>query len=103
VAAQRSHFLATDLDFFVVSTARPLALDDRRRSSVTLGWRLDDRFRHVARFWQDPAVADVDVNLTCERCPLTPAQCGDRVAEATVVAGLQARDAKRAALRTLDA
>ncbi len=101
LAAQRSHFLDSGQDFFVVSAARSLALDARRRSAVTLGWRLDSSFRRQVRFWNDPQVAKTEVNLTCERCGLTSGQCSDRVAEPTAIAEREALEAKRSAARAL--
>ncbi len=32
------------------------------------------------QFWNDPGIAEVDVNETCERCGLTQEECQDRVA-----------------------
>jgi transcriptional regulator with XRE-family HTH domain len=80
VSAQRSHFLDDDAEFFVIAMARPLALSDRANSSVSLGFLVDDAFRERVRFWDDPAVPRVDVNLTCERCRLTPKECRERAA-----------------------
>ncbi len=84
VVAQRSHFLDEDAEFFVVAMARPLALAEERNSSVTLGFRLDEAFRRQARFWDDPAVPRIDVNLTCERCGLAPEACAERAAEPAI-------------------
>jgi transcriptional regulator with XRE-family HTH domain len=80
VTAQRSYFLDEDAEFFVIGMARPLALSAGANSSVSLGFRLDDAFRERVRFWNDPAVPRVEVNLTCERCRLTPEQCRERAA-----------------------
>ena len=80
VAAQRSHFLDEGAEFFVIAMARPLALSDRANSSVSLGFLLDDTFRERVRFWNDPAVPRVEVNLTCERCRLSPEECRERAA-----------------------
>ena len=102
VRAQRSRFLDSGREFFVVSTARPLALDRHRASSVTLAWRLDARFRKTVRFWNDPEVPTRDVNLTCERCPLLEEDCSERAAPATMPARRQSRQAKEAALAALD-
>ena len=80
MTAQRSHFLDDDAEFFVIAMARPLALSDRANSSVSLGFLVDDAFRERVRFWDDPAVPRADVNLTCERCRLTPTECRERAA-----------------------
>jgi hypothetical protein len=55
VAAQRSHFLDDDAEFFVIAMARPLALSDRANSSVSLGFLVDDAFRERSGS-DDPAV-----------------------------------------------
>jgi XRE family transcriptional regulator, fatty acid utilization regulator len=80
VTAQRSHFINVDAEFFVITMARPLALASDSTSSVSIGFRLDERFKARVRFWDDPQVPRVDVNLTCERCPLPPAECSERAA-----------------------
>jgi transcriptional regulator with XRE-family HTH domain len=103
LAAQRSRFLTADSEFLVVSSARALALDQSQRSSVTVGWRLDHRFERAARFARDPAIPEVDVDLTCERCPLSDDLCGDRVAQPRVVAATRGREAKERALASLNA
>jgi hypothetical protein len=82
VVAQRSRFVDEDAEFFVVAMARSLALAEDRNSSVTLGFRLDDAFRRRARFWDDPSVPRVEVNLTCERCRLP--ECAERAAEPAI-------------------
>jgi transcriptional regulator with XRE-family HTH domain/Zn-dependent peptidase ImmA (M78 family) len=80
VGAQRSFFLNEQAEFFVIAMARPLALAPGTNSSVSIGILLDDNFKRSVRFWQDPAVPRVEVNLTCERCPLKPAECRERAA-----------------------
>jgi hypothetical protein len=80
VASRRTRFLGYDQEFFVVSMARPLALDSDLLSSVTLGIRIDDAFRRRVRFADDPTIPREEVGFTCERCPLTSEQCRERVA-----------------------
>lgn len=83
VRAQRSHFLNEGSDFFVLSTARPLALRPGTLSCVSIGFLMDDAFRRTVRFANDPAIENMTVNLTCERCPLAPDECRERVAPPT--------------------
>ena len=78
--AQRSYYMDNDAEFFVLSTARPLALQSNTNSCVSLGFLINDTFRETVQFWNDTRIPRSDVNLTCERCPLTEAQCTDRVA-----------------------
>ena len=77
--------LDQDIQFFVLALGRPLALDPSARSSVSIGFLLDDRCKRTLRFWNDPVVRQVDVNLTCERCRLLEEECTDRVAPPVIV------------------
>jgi transcriptional regulator with XRE-family HTH domain len=101
VAAQRSQFLDADVEFFVIATARPLALTSGANSSVSLGLLLDDNFKRTVRFWDDPAVPRVLVNLTCERCPLTANECPERAAPPAVYLHLADQARKEHALDQL--
>jgi hypothetical protein len=80
VAAQRSRFLESDAEFFVITVARSLALTEGTNSSISLGFLINEAFKKTVRFWDDAAVPRLEVNETCERCGLTEAQCRDRVA-----------------------
>jgi hypothetical protein len=80
IAAQRSRFINSNEEYFRFALARPLALSQGSSTCVTLGWPLDDTFKRTVRFWDDPAVPRVDVNITCERCGLSAAACSDRAA-----------------------
>jgi XRE family transcriptional regulator, fatty acid utilization regulator len=99
--AQRSHFLDENAEFFVIAMARPLALTDRANSCVSLGLLVDDALRERVRFWDDPSVPRVEVNLTCERCRLTPAQCRDRAAPPTLEERQRQQTRKEDAVRRL--
>ena len=93
---QRSRFLSHDVEFLVIAMKRPLALDPQAHSSVSIGFLLDERTKRVLRFWKDPAIEQVDVDLTCERCPLTRDECAERVAPPEVIR-LQSRQRDREA------
>lgn len=84
VAVQRSVFFEQGVEFFVIACSRPLALDRQVRSSVSIGFVLDSRFKRRVRFWDDPEVSRLEVHLTCERCRLTEAECQERVAPAVL-------------------
>ncbi len=101
VGVQRSEFLEPQAEFFVVSMARPLVLGPGSHSCVSLGFLLDDDFRHRVRFWDDPEIPRIRVNLTCERCHLTAAQCADRVAEPVLASRRDEQREKRQALADL--
>jgi transcriptional regulator with XRE-family HTH domain len=103
VRVQRSRFIdqpapakAEDATFFEIALARPLALTEGTNTAVVLGLLADERFKRTVRFWNDPAVPTVDVNLTCERCPLPPDVCEVRAAPPTVL-DERARQARREA------
>ncbi|MFQ6113027.1 MAG: helix-turn-helix domain-containing protein [bacterium] len=80
IAAQRSRFIESEAEFFTVTLARPLALNEEANSSMSLGFLINDEFKGAVRFCDDPGIPRVDVNETCERCGLSQAQCHDRVA-----------------------
>ena len=101
VAAQRSRFLNEDATFFVVAVSRPLSLTEGVRSCVSLGFLVDEGFRERVRFWDDPQVPEIAVNLTCERCGLTPEECQDRVAPPTIFGQEREREAQARALAEL--
>jgi transcriptional regulator with XRE-family HTH domain len=101
VTAQRSYFLDEEAEFFVIAIARPLALSQGAHSSVSLGFLVDDAFREKVRFWDDPAVPRLPVNLTCERCALTAAECGDRAAPPSLHETEQQQQRKEEALSRL--
>jgi transcriptional regulator with XRE-family HTH domain len=81
---QRSTFLDAGAEFLVITLARPLALASDATSSVSIGLVLDDACKRTVRFWDDPVIPRELVNLTCERCPLAPADCRERAAPPAV-------------------
>jgi len=106
VHAQRSYFLNEEAEYFVLSVARPLALQPGTNSCVSIGFLMNDAFKSSMTCWRDASIPTVDVNLTCERCPLPPEHCTDRVAPPTIYEEEsdqrrkeEAVDALRAALR----
>ncbi len=107
VMAQRQHFVAgvggspADADFFAVAVARPLALAPGTNSAVALGLRRTRATARRVQVWSDPALPDVDVGLTCERCPI--ADCAVRAASASVLAAEATAARRAAALGTLGA
>ncbi len=101
VAAQRSRFVDSDAEFFSITLARPLVLTEGTNSSITLGFLINDAFKKVVRFWDDPAVSRVEVNETCERCSLSEAQCADRVAPAVIHQKQQSQETREKVLSRL--
>lgn len=82
VAAQRSLFISQQKTFFNFAVVRPRSLGQNSNTAMTLGFLIDERFKETAAFWQDPAVPEMEVHETCERCPLT--DCSSRAAEPTL-------------------
>jgi len=101
VAVQRSHFVAEDADFLMISLSRPLVLDPGVRSSVTIGFLLDRACKQTVKFWQDPEIPRRQVGLTCERCPLPRDDCAARVAEPTIYRHQRLQEEKQRALAEL--
>jgi XRE family transcriptional regulator, fatty acid utilization regulator len=84
VALQRAFFVESQQEYFVITLARPFALQPSYHSSVSIGFLMNAAFKETVRFWNDPAIERINVNETCERCGLSAAHCRDRVAEADV-------------------
>ncbi len=80
VDAAYQHFQSEEAEFLVLTASRPLALSPGARSTVALGVLADDALRETLRFAADPALERLEVDLTCERCPLPTAACAERVA-----------------------
>jgi transcriptional regulator with XRE-family HTH domain len=91
VRAQRSYFLNEEAEYFVLSVARPLALQPETNSCVSIGFLMNDAFKERVACWRDDAIPQVDVNLTCERCPLPQEDCTDRVAPPSIYEEEQAQ------------
>lgn len=101
VNARRLRFLDAGAEFLVVSIARPLALTEGTNTCVSLGLLVDDDLKRALHFVDDPAIERIDVNLTCERCSLTAAECSDRAAPANVVGSRRSTERREAALQEL--
>ena len=101
VRAQRSYFLNEEAEYFVLSVARPLALRPGTNSCVSIGFLMNETFRDRIACWQDEAIPQVDVNLTCERCPLPRDACADRVAPPTLYEDEQAQQRRVTAVEEL--
>lgn len=87
---QRAAFIDTDEEYLCIAVAKPGYPTIGRNVSVTLGVQLDDHARQTIRFWNDPAIPLVKVNVTCERCSLS--NCAERAAPPSV---LQKREERR--------
>jgi hypothetical protein len=103
VRVQRSRFLEEDAEYFVLSMARPLALQPGTNSGVSVGFLMNEPFREQVQCWRDDTIPSVEVNLTCERCPLPHERCSDRVAPPRIHEAEMKEERKEAAVEELRA
>lgn len=80
ISAQRSEFDEDSGVFFNIAIARPMSINENKNSGMTLGFKINRKFKDNTRFWNDTQVPKVQVNETCERCSLTNDQCKERSA-----------------------
>ncbi len=76
---QRSRFYGSDAEYLVISLGRTMLSQKNTNYSVAIGFTLNKDLKKRIRFWQDPGIPSDEVNVTCERCPIT--NCKERVAE----------------------
>ncbi|WP_054686167.1 hypothetical protein [Rhodothermus marinus] len=74
-------------------------LTPEQNACVAIGFLLDAHCREQVHFAQDPTLPDLEVNLTCERCPLD--DCAERAAEPEVYRAQEAQREREAALEAL--
>ncbi|RMG93309.1 MAG: XRE family transcriptional regulator [Chloroflexi bacterium] len=103
VGVQISEFLESQERFLCLGFARPLVLSPNVNSSVIVGFRVTPDLKQVVRFLDDPAIPHVIIHETCERCPLTEAQCQVRAAEPTQLREAQIDRERRLAINELGA
>lgn len=99
IKAQFSKYYNTDSIYFNLAIARPLQLRSNTMSCVTLGMRMNRSFEGLVAFRNDPALKEVTVNNTCERCGWM--DCPDRAAEPVEFLKNSAEEIKKADLRKL--
>jgi XRE family transcriptional regulator, fatty acid utilization regulator len=101
IRGERAHFVPEEAEFFVISAARPLFLQEGVNTCITLGLLMDDAFKEKVRFWNDPGVRRRQVGMTCERCPLLPEECSVRAAPPVILEAERRRTRRVAALEAL--
>lgn len=97
IEAQRSHYYGTDDEYLCFTLARTDYPQRGKNVSVTLGLRITEELRRKIAFVDDPAIPQVVVNTTCERCPIT--DCEVRAAAPVVVEQRERYRAMREALK----
>lgn len=85
VGVQMSEFVESQDKFLCLGFSRELSLSPGVTSSVIVGFRVEPDLKNTIRFAQDPAIPQVIINETCERCPLTAEQCRERAVEPTIL------------------
>jgi transcriptional regulator with XRE-family HTH domain len=84
IVVQRALFVERQEEYFILTLARPFALQPSYHSSVSIGFLLNTQFKETVRCWNDDTIERVQVNETCERCGLSASQCHDRIAPPTI-------------------
>ena len=92
VGVQMSEFVESGDKFLCIGFSRPLRMMSEIASSVIVGFRVDTELHNVIRFAADPAIPQLLINETCQRCRLTADQCQERAAPPLI---LQAEDRAR--------
>jgi transcriptional regulator with XRE-family HTH domain len=80
--AQRSEYFLQEETYLCLSIARSDYPAPGQSTSITMGMLLDKNLKRKVRFAKDPALENLSVGSTCERCPLT--DCEDRAAQPTL-------------------
>jgi hypothetical protein len=101
ITLQRSHFVTEDAEFLILTQSRPLALSDDAQSAVSVGFLVDRSLRARVKYLEDTSIPRVEVGLTCERCPLSAADCSERVAEPSLLRAKLLRERQEQALLRL--
>jgi hypothetical protein len=99
IDVQRSHYHGTNDEYLCITLARTGYPRPGRNVSVTLGFLVNDKMRETIAWHDDPAINTVEVNTTCERCPIT--DCQERAAEPIIVIKREKYQRIKAALKEL--
>lgn len=101
VGIQMSEFVETQDKFLCLGFSRELSLSPGVTSSVIVGFRVEAELKNTIRFAYDPAIPQVIINETCERCPLTAEQCRERAVEPTILWEQHKQRDRKLALREI--
>ncbi len=102
IGVQVSEYLDQKSWFLCFGFAREMPLEGFDSCGI-IGFRIEPNLRNTIRFSADPAIPQVTINETCERCSLSEAQCSLRAAPPTTVERESGRLARRKALQELRA
>lgn len=101
VGIQRSRFLESKKQFLCFGFSRRNNLPPYEANSIILGLRIDADLAREVKFAADDHIPEALLNETCERCPLSPADCSERAAPPTHWRQKQAVTRRQADLETL--
>lgn len=68
--AHKARFADTDESYLCVAVAKPGQPTHETNIGVMIGILLDDHAKRIIHFHNDPAIQEVTVNVTCERCAI---------------------------------
>lgn len=95
--AQLSKYWETELEYFILTVAKPNSPNVKESTSVSLGILLDDNAKRLFRFLGDPNLKSKVVNTTCERCSMF--DCGERAVAPFVIEKMnEAKEVEKALL-----
>lgn len=81
VGTQKSKFFKTNDEYLVITIAK--AAGPTKNVSITMGILLDESTRQKINFINDPIFKNIEVNTTCERCPIE--DCTERASAPVVI------------------
>lgn len=96
---QRASFLNTGEEYLCIAVAKTGFPNIGKNVSVTLGVLLDEQAKKTIRFWNDPAIPQITVNITCQRCALK--ECSERAAPPDFVMKREKRKKMQELIRKL--
>jgi XRE family transcriptional regulator, fatty acid utilization regulator len=76
---QRASFWSNNEEYLCLAVAKAGYPVVNKNVSITIGVLLDENSKKVMKFWNDPKIPLKTVNITCERCSISP--CIERGAE----------------------
>ena len=88
-AIQRSQYIDSDSEYLCFAIARPMHPTPNLNAVSMLGFRINSTLKKKIKFWNDPAIPQVEVNTACENCSWI--ECEQRQVPPT---GIQAKEKK---------
>jgi len=80
--AEKVRKVGTEKTYFNISYVHPSSIRKGTNVSFTIGFLIDETSMQHVKFLNDASLEIMEVHETCERCPLSESECGDRVAPA---------------------